>query len=219
MTFRNVRHGDFHIEDFAKSHLFPFVGDRHKSLRNMVSSVPDFPRPGVNFRHVLNINQRAGGISLCADLLALCYPGDWDKVDEIVCCQAGGYPFAPTLAAAFELPLVPIREAGKLPPPTISVKKSCSHISSSTSDSPEKRIEIGRAILARGSSVVVVDDMFASGRTLCDILTLLQKAQINIDNITVMVVAEFPAHRGRQRLLENGFGRVNVQSLLVFDGE
>ncbi|KAJ5720724.1 uncharacterized protein N7483_008658 [Penicillium malachiteum] len=219
MTFRNDRHTDSPIKAFGKYHLFPFVSDGHRSLRNVVYSVPDFPRSGVNFRHVLNINQVAGGISLCASILTLCYPGNWNKVDAIVCCQSGGYLFAPELAADVGIPLVPIREAGKLPPPTISVRKWCSHISSSTSGSPEKRIEIGRGVIARGSYVVVVDDVFASGRTLCDILTLLQKAEISIDDITVMVVAEFPVHRGRQRLRDNGFGRVNVQSLLVFDGE
>jgi hypothetical protein len=34
----------------------------------------------------------------------------------------------------------------------------------------------------------------------------------------VMVVAEFPLHRGRKLLQERGFGMVNVQSLLVFGG-
>ncbi|KAJ5703552.1 hypothetical protein N7493_011477 [Penicillium malachiteum] len=218
MTFPNDERGYSLIKKFGESHLFPFVSDALMSLRNVVYSVPDFPRPGVNFRHVLNIIQVVGGTSLCASLLASCYPGDWKRVDAIVCCQTGGYLFAPQLAASVDIPLIPIREAGKLPPPTISVPKSCSHISS-TNDSPEKRIEISRGVIARGSSVVVVDDALASGRTLCDILTLLQKAQISIDNITVMVVAEFPVHRGRQRLRDNGFGRVNVQSLLVFDGE
>ncbi|KAJ5627334.1 hypothetical protein N7528_004761 [Penicillium herquei] len=218
MTFRNDERGYSLIKNFGESHLFPFLSDALNSLRNVVSSVPDFPRPGVNFRHVLNISQVVGGTSLCANVLDSCYPGDWKRVDAIACCQTGGYLFVPELASRVAVPLIPIREAGKLPPLTISVPKSCSHISS-TSESPEKRIEIGRGIIARGSSVVVVDDVLASGSTLCDILTLLQKAQISIDNITVMVVAEFPVHRGRQRLRDNGFGRVNVQSLLVFDGE
>ena len=33
-----------------------------------------------------------------------------------------------------------------------------------------------------------------------------------------MVVAEFPVHRGRELLRRCGFGEVNIQSLLVFDG-
>jgi hypothetical protein len=37
-----------------------------------------------------------------------------------------------------------------------------------------------------------------------------------VDNISVMVVAEFPAHRGRELLRQCGFGRISIQSLLVF---
>jgi hypothetical protein len=36
--------------------------------------------------------------------------------------------------------------------------------------------------------------------------------------MSVMVVAEFPVHRGRELLRLRGFGRVNVQTLLVYDG-
>lgn len=43
-------------------------------------------------------------------------------------------------------------------------------------------------------------------------------AGVNVEDISVVVVAEFPSHRGRQLLRQRGFGRVRVTSLLVFDG-
>lgn len=107
-----------------------------------------------------------------------------------------------------------IREAGKLPPPTMSVLKSTSHISY-TSNSNEKRIEIELDLIPRGASVVVVDDVLATGNTLCAVLQLL--SEVGIADVSIMVVAEFPVHRGRQLLHQHGFG-VNIQSLLVFDG-
>ena len=65
---------------------------------------------------------------------------------------------------------------------------------------------------------MVVDDVLATGNTLCAVLQLLTKAGVDVENISVMVVAEFPVHRGRQVLCQHGFGRVNVQSLLIFGG-
>lgn len=57
-----------------------------------------------------------------------------------------------------------------------------------------------------------------TGKTLCAVLQLLQEAGIDAEDVTVMVVAEFPAHRGRESLRRHGFGGAKIQSLLVFDG-
>lgn len=65
---------------------------------------------------------------------------------------------------------------------------------------------------------MVVDDVLASGKTLCAMFRLLGKAGIRAEDVHVLVVAEFPVHRGRELLRSSGFGRVNVQSLLVFGG-
>lgn len=65
---------------------------------------------------------------------------------------------------------------------------------------------------------MLVDDTLATGETLCAVLQLLVDSGVVAENVTVMVVAEFPIHRGRELLRQRGFGRVNVQSLLIFDG-
>ena len=66
--------------------------------------------------------------------------------------------------------------------------------------------------------VVVVDGVLATGETVCAVLRLLREAGVDGERVGVMVVAEFPAHRGRERLRREGFGGVAVRSLLVFDG-
>ena len=137
----------------------------------------------------------------------------------MVGCEAGGFVFASALAVIVDVPLVLVRKAGKLPPPTISAAKSASHISRmATHVSKEERIEVDRALVLKAHSVVVVDDVLATGHTLCAVLSLLTQAGIKDSDITVMVVAEFPAHRGREMLRRAGFGRAQIQSLLVFEG-
>ena len=123
------------------------------------------------------------------------------------------------MAVQFDIPLVLIRKAGKLPPPTISSSNSASHIFwATTRGLEEERIEVDPALISKARSVVVVDDVLATGNTLCAVLSLLTQAGIHDSDITVMVVAEFPAHRGREMLSRSGFGRAQVQSLLVFEG-
>ena len=62
--------------------------------------------------------------------------------------------------------------------------------------------------------MVIVDDVLATGNTLCAVLQLLTKAGADVEKISVMVVAEFPVHRGRKLLCQHGFDAVNFQSLL-----
>jgi hypothetical protein len=50
------------------------------------------------------------------------------------------------------------------------------------------------------------------------VLQLLDEAGIGAEDVSVMAVAEFPVHCGRELLRRRGFGRVNIQSLLVFGG-
>ncbi|KAI9147465.1 Adenine phosphoribosyltransferase [Paramyrothecium foliicola] len=219
LIFENTTAENKNAEAFANRYLLPLMHHDLQRLADMVRSVPNFPRPGIDFRHVLGISQQKGGLTLCTSLLQSHFTGDWPSIDAIVSCEAGGFIFASALAGRVNLPLVLIREAGKLPPPTHSLIKFSSHISSPASDRPEeKKIEMDRHAVYPSSSVVIVDDVLATGKTLCAVLQLLEKAGVKPENMSIMVVAEFPLHGGRQLLRELGFGKVGVRSLLVFGG-
>lgn len=222
LIFDNDTTGSEAATMLAEQHLLSFFDEDLQRLASMVRLVPDFPRVGIEFRHVLDICQQPGGLALCTSLLQTHFTGNWDKVDAIACCEAGGFIFASSLAARVNKRMLLLRKPGKLPPPTVSVIKSPSYISSSSSEAStdirEDGMEMGRDVVPRGASVVVVEDVLATGKTLCAVLQLLDKAGITVELASVMVVAEFPLHRGRELLRQHGFGKVNVQSLLVFSG-
>lgn len=223
MTFRNEKAGPDDAEEFAKRYLLPFLHEDLQKLANMVSTVSDFPRPNVNFRHVLDIPQQPSGwgLALCVTLLRDHFLGDWDTVVSIACCESGGFVFASALAQEVKRPLLVIREAGKLPPPTVSVAKRPSHISSAAPDhAMDGRIELEVDKIPQGGSgsILVVDDVLATGETLCAVLRLLDQAGVGAGRVQVMVVAEFPLHKGRELLHRNGFGQASIRSLLVFGG-
>ncbi|EAQ85568.1 hypothetical protein CHGG_06821 [Chaetomium globosum CBS 148.51] len=218
LIFSNDTAGSEAGATFAEQQLLPFLHEDLERLAAMVRSIPDFPRLGISFRHVLDISQRPGGLALCTSLMTSHFAGDWNKLDAVVCCEAGGFVFASALASQVNIPLVLIREAGKLPPPTVSVLKSSSHISSATSHESKERIEMERDVVRKGASVLVVDDVLATGRTLSAVLRLLAEGGVGAQSINVMVVVEFPVHQGRELLRQHGFGGVGIQSLLVFGG-
>lgn len=243
-----------HNEDareFAIRHLLPLLGIDIKRFAAMVRTVPDFPRPGINFRHVLGIVQQSGGLHLYKRLMYCHFRGNIPSVPIVFSCETGGLVFASAMAESMSprnegTKLVLIRNQGKLPPPLISTARSPSHISSSICDVPgkgmygrittlfqkaglwwssarnrstERTFEMDASEIPEGlAQALVVDDVLATGNTLCAVLSLLVEAGVAVEAIQVMVVAEFPSHGGRKLLLQRGFGRVMVQSLLVFDG-
>ncbi|KAL4805706.1 hypothetical protein BDV18DRAFT_160594 [Aspergillus unguis] len=189
----------------------------------MIRSIPDFPRSDsgsdVDFRHVLNIAQKRGGLRLCVSLLQTHFTGDWSKVDAIVCCQAAGFIIGSGLSIQVDVPLVLIRGGRKFPPPTVSVLNPRSHISSvGLKDGNVKVIELEEELLSSNAFVAVMDDVFASRCTLYVVLQLLHQVRISSEKIQVIIVAEFPAYGGLGFLREQGAGGVNIQSLLVLGG-
>lgn len=219
LTFNNGEYGEDAAKLWAQKHLLPFFDPKLQRLSDMVRSVSDFPRRDVEFRHVLDIVQHPGGLPLSTSLLRSHFNGHWSKIDAIVACETGGFLLASPLATQVDRPLALVREAGKLPPPVASSLKGQSHISElSSRKSRMKTMEIARDVIREGHSVVVVDDVLASGRTLCAVLQLLGKVGISMENITIMVVAEFSVHRAREHLRQQGYGGARIQSLLVFGG-
>ncbi|KAL4993141.1 hypothetical protein BDV10DRAFT_199966 [Aspergillus recurvatus] len=179
-VFHNNVRGSGAAEKFAERWLLPFFHADLQRLADMIRLVPDFPRSGVDFRHVLNIAQQRGGLKLCVSLLQAHFTGDWSKVDAIAC------------------------ERGKLPPPTASVLNPGSHISSVGShDGDGKLLELEERLLSRDTSVMVLDNMLASRHTLCIVLQLLNQVRISLEKIYMIVVAKFPAHSGRDFLYKH----------------
>jgi adenine phosphoribosyltransferase/phosphomevalonate kinase len=219
LIFDNEEHGTGAANMFFKDHLLPLVHEDLLRLSDMVRSTPDFPCRNITFRHVLGISQQPGGLALCTSLLQSHLDGNGDTVAAVACCEVGGIVFASALSLRLNVALMLVRGAGKLPPPTIAAEKSQSHITSLGCSSPaQKRIEIERSAIPKNGSIVVVDDTLATGETLCAVLQALGEAGVAVENVSVLVVAEFPVHRGRQLLRKRGFGAVHVRSVLTFGG-
>lgn len=185
----------------------------------MVRVVPNFPQPGMEFHDVLAIAPHPEGLQLCTSLLQAHFSGDWARVGAIACCETVSFVSASPLAMAVNTPLVLIREADKVPPSVVSAAKSPSNVSSTKfGDTGEKMMEMASDVTPKNASAVVVNDVLASGNTIRAVLQLLAAAGIKAEDVTVLVVAELPVHRGRQALRQNGFGKTRIQGLLTFGG-
>jgi hypothetical protein len=75
-NFNNDMAGSEAAERFFEHYLLPFFHEDLQRLANMVPLVPGFPRPGVQFRYVLEISQQPSGLALCTSLLQDHFTGD-----------------------------------------------------------------------------------------------------------------------------------------------
>lgn len=121
---------------------------------SLITTIPDYPEPGVLFRDITPLLADAAALRTVVDAMLAPFAGEFDVVAGI---EARGFLLAGAAAIASDTGLVPIRKAGKLPRPAASV---------------EYALEYGTATveahddIAPGTRVLLIDDVLATGGTL-----------------------------------------------------
>lgn len=174
------------------------------TLAELISSrlrdVPDFPTAGVLFKDIAPLLADAEAFNGCIDALAE-LPAAFEA-DLIAGVEARGFVVAAALARAVDAGVVPVRKAGKLPPPTVSASYELEY------GSAEIEVPVG---LLEGKRVYLVDDVLATGGTLAAAIELLTRAGAEITGVGVLVELSFLA--GRPRVVSDHSGELT--SLLV----
>lgn len=149
------------------------------NYQSLIKEVPDFPIKGVLFRDVSPLLQNAEAFSLIAHdfekLLNL------NNIDLFVGIESRGFIFAAMMAAKFNKGFLPLRKAGKLPPPVIQ---------------ESYKLEYGEATLEIAPShrplrVVICDDVLATGGTLKASQSLCEKAGFVVEDMLVLINLTF----------------------------
>ncbi len=173
-----------------------------KKLEEYVTSIPDFPEPGIIFRDITTILQDGEGLHQAIDQLVGMVDGlDFDLV---VGPESRGFIFGVPVAYALHKGFVPVRKKGKLPRETISASYELEYGSA--------EIEIHRDAIKPGQKVVIVDDLIATGGTTEAIIQLVH--QLGGEVVKVCFVMELAGLNGRKRL--EGYP---VESAIIYEGK
>tara|TARA_B100000029_G_C17189078_1_gene819888 strand:+ start:167 stop:709 length:543 start_codon:yes stop_codon:yes gene_type:complete len=137
-------------------------------IRDTIRTVPDFPIEGIMFRDATPVLGVPGLVSSITDR----FVQDLKKLgwnpDIIVGPEARGFIFGPLLADRLGCGFVPVRKPGKLPPPTRKVNYSLEYGSNS--------LEMHQDAIENGQSVVIIDDLLATGGTISACSRLCEEA-------------------------------------------
>ena len=125
-------------------------------LKELVRTVPDFPKPGILFYDITTLLKDKTGFAQLIDAFAAYYIGK--EVDLVLGIEARGFIFGPALAYRLNAGFVPVRKPKKLPAQTAKVTYDLEYGTDS--------LEIHLDAIEPGQRVVIVDDLLATGGTM-----------------------------------------------------
>jgi adenine phosphoribosyltransferase len=157
-------------------------------IEHAIRNVPDFPKPGIQFKDITPVladaRLFAGSIELLTEKFK---PG---MVDAVVGIDARGFIFAAAAAIKLHAGFVPVRKKGKLPYKTIE---------------QDYALEYGHATVAMhtdalkpGARVLLIDDLLATGGTSAAAVGLMRKLGAQILEVTFLIELKFL--NGREKL-------------------
>lgn len=151
------------------------------SLRSAIRDVADFPKPGIIFKDITPILSDGALFRESIDLL--CETAGGVKIDKVVGIDARGFIFAAAVADRLGAGFVPVRKKGKLPWKTRQTSYSLEY--------GESIIELHEDAVRPGETILLVDDLLATGGTAAAAVRLLEELGAEISGISVLIELAF----------------------------
>lgn len=175
-----------------------------EEIKSRIRTIPDYPKPGILFRDITTLLNDPFGFRKVVDELVQPYAGT--RIDKVAGVEARGFILGGAVAHQLSVGFVPVRKQGKLPWETIGEDYQLEYGSD--------RVEIHKDAVEKGSQVLLVDDLVATGGTAEATIRLIRQAGAEV--IGCSFVIDLPDLGGRKRIEDLG---VEVLTLCDFEGE
>jgi adenine phosphoribosyltransferase len=156
--------------------------------KSFIREVPDFPKPGILFYDITTLLKEPICLRAIIDDLVQQYQGI--GITKVVGMESRGFILGSPLAYHLNAGFVPVRKPGKLPADVFEVKYNLEYGSNS--------LAIHRDAIQKGESVLIVDDLLATGGTAAATVHLIQQLGGEIAGVGFLV--ELLGLEGRKKL-------------------
>ncbi len=173
-------------------------------LKRLIRTIPDYPKPGIQFRDITTL--LADPIGLRASVDGLLLPFLDARIDYVVGIEARGFILGGAVAHELGRGFVPIRKKGKLPGKVIGQDYELEY--------GVDTIEIHADAILPRSRVLLIDDLIATGGTAEAAAKLI--ALSGGELVAASFVIDLPDLGGAARLTKAG---IAVHTLVSFEGD
>lgn len=175
-------------------------------IKSKIRTIPDYPKKGIMFRDITTLIKDPVGFRLVIDSFTQRYiKGDLD-FDVIVGIESRGFIIGGALSYTLGKGFVPIRKKGKLPAEKISHEYELEY--------GTDVVEMHKDAFSKGTKVLLVDDLLATGGTALAAAALIEKLGGIVSEMAFIV--DLPDVGGHKKLTEKGY---KVFALTEFEGE
>ena len=173
-------------------------------LKSVIRTIPHWPKHGVMFRDITTLLKDAQAFNYVIDKFYERYKNE--PIDLVAGIESRGFILGGAIAHKLHKGFIPIRKGGKLPHKT---------------EKESYELEYGRATveihvdaIPKGSNVLLVDDLIATGGSLTAAINLIKK--LGGEVVECAVIIELPDLHGRGKIEAKGY---NLFSMVQFEGE
>lgn len=170
-----------------------------QNIKKLIRDVPDFPKKGIIFRDITPFLANHEVFLETIKYLSLRYKEKGIK--KVIGIEARGFIIASPLALEIGAGFVPVRKKGKLPYKTLSVEYLLEY--------GKDTLQIHEDAINKGESVIIIDDVLATGGTAKAVCELVEKLGGKVEEILMLI--ELEALKGREKLKD-----YNVFSLIKY---
>ena len=163
------------------------------NLEEKIRTVPHFPKQGIMFKDITTLLKDAASFRKAIDDLAEHFIKKGQHFDKVVSTEARGFILGSVLAYEFHAGFVPLRKPGKLPAETIKQEFETEYSTDA--------FEIHKDAIEEGESVLICDDVIASGGTIKAAVNLVEKLGGEVNGIAALVELTFL--NGRQKVKDH----------------
>ena len=168
-------------------------------LKSRIRNIPDFPKPGVQFKDITPLVKDPATLRLT--IHQLLYPFLGERLTAVAGMEARGFIFGSLLAWELGIGFVPLRKPGKLPYNVQSISYDLEYGSA--------QLEVHVDAFGLEDRVLLVDDLLATGGTAAASCQLIERLGAEIAGCAFVI--ELDKLKGREKL-----AKYCVHSLLHF---
>jgi len=168
-------------------------------LKQLIREIPDWPKKGILFRDITPLLADPNAFNAAVNLMI--QPFLDRKIDFVASVEARGFIFGVAAAQKLGAGIIPIRKAGKLPHQT--------HTEEYDLEYGKDKLQVHRDAANSGATVLLVDDLLATGGTMGAAARLIAKIPAKVIGAAFLI--ELAGLKGRDKL-----GTYDVHSVIRY---